>query len=102
MPCPTLTRHPFELITLNLITSKILILRNFEAERVLMNLVNFHENDVFLKREVSGSVALSNPKYDLYHKLPNPTIDNNFEKTTSDGPLQRCSVSTFGWWKYYI
>ena len=78
---PTLTRHPFETYHTQFDNRENFDFGKFlEADRVLMNFVNFHEHDYFLKREVSGLVALSNPKYDLYHKPPNPTIDNVFEK----------------------
>lgn len=76
----TLTRHPFEYYHTQFDNAKSFDMEKFfEAEKVLHNYVDIHENDCFVKRNFKGLVALSNPINDLYKTPPNITIHNNFD-----------------------
>ena len=51
-----------------------------ESVDVLSGILNILENNFRMKRKFKGLVALSNPKYDFYFRVEDPSIDSKVSK----------------------
>lgn len=75
IPCISLSRAPYPEYHTNLDNDKIISIKRLEgAVGATLGIVDIIETNTAMKRKFKGLIALSNPKYDLYMPMADPSI----------------------------